>query len=73
MFLQKPKEVEDEEKRERKDDEGAEEENAEELEMKDALFGDENMEPPGKGIFLNDRHTKSCRAILYTAHSKMAF
>ena len=52
FFLQKPKEVEDEEKRERKDDEGAEEENAEELEMKDALFGDENMEPPGKGIFI---------------------
>ena len=51
-FLQKPKEVEDEEKRERKDDEGAEEENAEELEMKDALFGDENMEPPGKAIFI---------------------
>jgi hypothetical protein len=49
--VQKPKEVEDEEKRERKEDEGAEEENAEELEMKDALFGDEEMEPPGKAFF----------------------
>ena len=71
--MQKPKEVEDEEKRERKDDEGAEEENAEELEMKDALFGDENMEPPGKAIFMNDVTAKSCEAVLNKAHSKKSF
>ena len=57
-FLQKPKEVEDEEKRERNEDEGAEEENAEELEMKDAVFGDENMEPPGKTFTVWNDHCK---------------